>query len=77
MGFIVFVPLKKIILGVIVTIAGTFFPTFEKKEAAGHVEMSVAEKFKLNLKGTPKWALLVVGILIVASALLDGIVEKY
>jgi hypothetical protein len=73
-AFIVFVPLPKLILGAVVTIGGAFLPDVNprrKTTETGAVEIS--EK-KLSFKGAPRYAVCLVGILIVASSMFDGYV---
>jgi hypothetical protein len=75
LGFIVFIPLKKLILGVAVTLGGAFIPNFPNvtNPDTGSVTVDVPKAAKINVKGAPRYAVLAIGILIVLSALWDGI----
>jgi hypothetical protein len=66
--FIACVPLNSLIFGVLVTIGGAFIPVYLRGKTAetGTVEISLT---KLLFKGAPRYAVCLVGILIVAWAL--------
>src|SRR5262249_40607212 len=71
-AFIVFVPLPKLILGAVVTIGGAFLPDVNlRRKTAETGTVEISEK-KLMFKGAPRYAVCVVGILIVASSMFDG-----
>jgi hypothetical protein len=73
LGFVVFVPLKRIILGVVLTLGGAFLPDIPMgKNNPGTGSATVG---KISFKGAPRYAVLVVGILIVSSSLWEGISE--
>lgn len=78
--FITVAPLNRLLLGIVVTFGGAFLPddvfstakTAGKKKgkvpqaAAGTIEVS---PHKLSMKGAPRYAVCLVGIMIVASSL--------
>jgi hypothetical protein len=67
------VPLKRIILGVVLTLGGAFLPDIpmgKNKPGTGSGKVG-----KIEFKSAPRYAVLVVGILIVSSSLWDGISE--
>ena len=73
LGFIVFVPLKKIVLGAVLTLGGAFLPDIpggKNKTGTGTVAVG-----KIHFRGAPRYAVLTAGILIVAASLWQGISE--
>ncbi|MET4257022.1 hypothetical protein ABIC09_001954 [Bradyrhizobium sp. S3.12.5] len=83
--FVVFVPLPRLTLGIVVTLGGAFLPDniFSKARAAGKeggkkaggkvsqagtgaIEVSA---HKVSMKGAPRYAVCLIGIMIVASSL--------
>jgi len=78
-GFIAFVPLKKVVLGAVLTIGGAFLPDIpvkrrvQQKSETGSVNIALPGKGKISFKGAPRYAVLAAGLLIVLSSLWDGI----
>ena len=78
-GFIAFVPLKKIVLGAVLTIGGAFLPdiptkkTRQPKAETGAVNIDLPGKGKISFKGAPRYAVLLAGLIIALSALWDGV----
>ena len=76
LGFIVFVPLKKIVLGAVLTLGGAFLPdipsgeTTKNKPQSGTVTLG-----KIHFRGAPRYAVLTAGLLIIAASLWQGISE--
>ena len=69
--FVVFVPLPKLILGIVVTLGGAFLPEISlpgkgRQANSGTIEVSSQ---KLVMKGAPRYAVCLIGILIVAASL--------
>lgn len=76
LGFVAFVPLKRIVLGAVLTLGGAFLPdvpALRNKRDSGTVAVNVPKVAKINFRGAPRYAVLVVGILIVISSLWRGI----
>ena len=77
LGFIAFAPLKKIVLGAVLTLGGAFLPDLpvpgKPKPETGSVDVNVSKVAKVNFKGAPRYAVLTVGISIVISSLWDGV----
>jgi hypothetical protein len=68
--FVVFVPLPKLILGVVVTLGGAFLPEIGlpgkgRQANSGTIEVTSQ---KLLVRGAPRYAVCLIGILIVASS---------
>ena len=59
-------------LGAVVTIGGAFLPDVNvRRKTAETGTVEISDK-KLSFKGAPRYAVCLVGILIVASSMLDG-----
>ncbi len=78
-GLVAFIPLQKLILGIVVTFGGAFIPNISNysKSQTGSVIVDVPKAAKINVKGAPRYAVLAIGILIVISALWDGISGRF
>ena len=76
---IAFFPLQKLILGIVVTVGGAFIPDMSNFSTSqtGSVIVDVRKAAKINVKGAPRYAVLAIGILIVMSALWDGISGRF
>lgn len=76
LGFVTYIPLPKMMLGVVVTLGGAFLPEIpvigKTKPAMGSVDVNVSKVAKLRFNGAPRYAVLAIGILIVILSLWDG-----
>ena len=73
-GLIVFVPLKKMLLGAVLAVGGAFLPDIPRRGSngpPGAVDIELPHA-KISFKGAPRYAVLVVGILIVLEAIWEG-----
>jgi hypothetical protein len=77
-AFVAFVPLKKIVLGAVLTVGGAFLPDLPVKQGAkqkpetGGVNITLPGQARVSFKGAPRYAVLAVGLIIVLSSLWDG-----
>jgi hypothetical protein len=65
LGFVTFIPPNRLMLGVTLTIAGVFMPTISR-QPSGTITFRL-KALSFSLRGAPRLALLLVGILIVIS----------
>jgi hypothetical protein len=74
-GFVAFVPLSKLALGAVLTIGGAFLPDMpdQQKTSSGSINIDMPGKTKVNFRGTPRYAVLGAGIIIVLSSFWDGV----
>jgi hypothetical protein len=75
LGFIAFVPLKKLLLGATLTVGGAFLPDVPTKRASttGSLNVNVSKVANVNLQGAPRYAVSAIGLLIVIAALWQGV----
>ena len=78
-GFVAFVPKNTIVLGCVLTLGGAFLPEFSSVKKSNHgtgtVSVEIQQAGKIHLRGAPRYAVLVVGILIVLWLLWQGVSE--
>jgi hypothetical protein len=70
--------IEEVVLGAVLTVGGAFIPDLPVKQSAkqkpetGGVNIALPGQAKVSFKGTPRYAVLAVGLIIVLSSLWDG-----